>query len=456
MRTRRTAADQAATIPQHLDRSLPHSMHQAGRLGLRRNVSMHSTPSSRRSAAFANILWRNPDVRLPLLVLLAVSAGCVSSTTSDVTTGPTPAKCQLTLAPPPNIVATGGTAAVSITAQPECRWEVSTQANWISNLSPASGQGNGTVEFVAAENPVPTRREGELVINDNRVRVMQEATSCRFSIDPERRTLTADASTTSFTVETHEFCKWTARGTAEWITLTAGVDGAGNGTVAYRVTSNSGGTRTGSVTVGDRTHTVIQQNAGPEPSPTPPAPPTPPPPCTYTIAPTSQAVGAAGGPGGPVTVTTASHCAWTATSNASWMRITSGATGSGNGSVGFAADFNGTGSPRSGTLTIAGRTFTVSQIDAAPEPCTYEISPSSADLPWEGGTGSFVVATPSHCSWSASNSLFWISFTGEYSGSGTRTVGFRVDGNPSSTPRSGTIEVPAAGRSFTVSQAAAP
>jgi Viral BACON domain len=389
-------------------------------------------------------------VWLPLLVLLAVSAGCDSSTTSEVTTGPTPAKCHLTLAPPSNIVATGGTAAVSITAQPECPWEVSTQANWISNVSPASGQGNGTVEFVAAENPVPSMREGELVINDNRVRVMQEAAPCLFSIDPEQRTLTADANTNSFTVETHEACKWTARSTAEWITLTAGVDGAGNGTVAYRVTSNGGSTRTGTVTVGNGTHTVIQQNAasGPSPSPAPPAPP-PPPPCTYAISPTSRNVGAAGGPGGTVTVTTAAHCLWTATSNASWLIITSGATGTGNGSVGFAADFNGTGSPRSGTLTIAGRTFTVSQIDAAPEPCTYAVNPSSASLSALGGTGSIVVSARSGCAWTASNNAWWITFTSGSSGNGNGRVDYLVLPNVG-TARSSSIAI--AEHSFSVSQ----
>jgi Viral BACON domain/Putative binding domain, N-terminal len=426
--------------------SLAHSMHQARRPRLRRNVSMHSTPWSRRSAALVKVLWQYRAVWL--VVLLALNASCESSTTSEVTTGPTPAKCQLTLAPLPNITATGGTVVVSITAQPECPWEVSTQANWISNLSPATGQGNGTLEFVAAENPVPTMREGELVINDNRVRVMQEAAECRFSIDPEQRTLTSDANATSFTVETHQSCKWTARSTAEWITLTAGVDGAGNGTVAYRVLSNGGGPRTGAVTVGDRTHTIIQQNAATGPSPTPPAPP-PLPACTYTISPTNQAIAAAGGPGSTITVTTAAHCGWTATSNVSWMTITSGATGTGNGSVSFTAQLNNSGAPRTGTLTIAGRAYTVSQIDAAPEPCTYEISPSSASLSALGGTGSIRVFARSGCAWTASNDVSWITFPSGRSGNGNGRVDFLVLPNPGSA-RSSSIAI--AEHSFPVSQ----
>jgi hypothetical protein len=61
-----------------------------------------------------------------------------------------------------------------------------------------------------------------------------------------------------------------------------------------------------------------------------------------------------------VNVTAGTGCAWTASSNAPWLTITSGATGTGNGPVGFSAAANAGGS-RTGTLTIAGQTFTVTQ-----------------------------------------------------------------------------------------------
>ena len=62
-------------------------------------------------------------------------------------------------------------------------------------------------------------------------------------------------------------------------------------------------------------------------------------------------------------VTTMAGCAWTAvsnTTNPTWLTITSGASGSGNGSVTFTVAAN-TGAQRMGTLTIAGQTFTVTQ-----------------------------------------------------------------------------------------------
>ena len=67
-----------------------------------------------------------------------------------------------------------------------------------------------------------------------------------------------------------------------------------------------------------------------------------------------------------IAVTAGSTCAWSATSNAAWLTVSAGATGTGNGSVSVAVAAN-TGAQRSGTMTIAGQTFTVTQA----APCTY-------------------------------------------------------------------------------------
>jgi hypothetical protein len=61
-----------------------------------------------------------------------------------------------------------------------------------------------------------------------------------------------------------------------------------------------------------------------------------------------------------VSVTTTSGCAWTASSRVSWITVTSGASGTGNGSVAFSVAAN-PGGTRDGTLSIGGQTFTVTQ-----------------------------------------------------------------------------------------------
>ena len=82
--------------------------------------------------------------------------------------------------------------------------------------------------------------------------------------------------------------------------------------------------------------------------------------CSFAISPTSASLGANGGTGS-VNVTTSAGCAWTATSNASWISITSGASGTGNGMVNYSVAANTGTTSRTGTLTIAGQTFTVMQ-----------------------------------------------------------------------------------------------
>ena len=62
-----------------------------------------------------------------------------------------------------------------------------------------------------------------------------------------------------------------------------------------------------------------------------------------------------------MSVSTTGGCGWTATSNATWLTVTSGASGSGNGTVTFAVAENQSGLERIGMLTIAGETFTVRQ-----------------------------------------------------------------------------------------------
>ena len=69
-------------------------------------------------------------------------------------------------------------------------------------------------------------------------------------------------------------------------------------------------------------------------------------------------------------MTTGTGCAWSATANVPWLSITAGASGTGNGTVQFSVAANTDPTPRAGTLTVAGQTFTVNQA-AASVSCSY-------------------------------------------------------------------------------------
>jgi Zn-dependent metalloprotease len=82
--------------------------------------------------------------------------------------------------------------------------------------------------------------------------------------------------------------------------------------------------------------------------------------CTFSLSPTSASYAATGGTGS-VSVTATAGCSWTAASNATFITVTAGASGTGNGTVSYSVANNTGTSSRTGTLTIAGQTFTVTQ-----------------------------------------------------------------------------------------------
>jgi len=386
------------------------------------------------------------------LFLFAAAGVCGCETSSTVTQAPNPVKCQVTLASPPMMDPGSGTGSLAITTQPECAWDVSTNVNWITALSPASGQGTATVSFRVAANEGTSTRDGMIVVNGEQARVSQRA-PCRYEIGPSSQNVGAGGGTSSINIQTSNDCSWTAASEESWITLTSSPSGNGNGTVSFTVAPNPGDTRTGAIAIANQRPAITQAAASA-------------PACNASISPTSQNVAAAGGAGTPITVSAAAGCPWTATSGASWIAINSGASGSGNGTVTFTVAAN-TGSARTGTLTIAGRAFTVSQGASStpsptppsppppsPEPpssCSYSISPRSRSEPATGASDHVDVSTTNSCGWTASSNVSWIAITSGAAGTGDGRVNYLVLPNIGGS-RTGTLTI--AGQTFTLTQAA--
>jgi len=144
-------------------------------------------------------------------------------------------------------------------------------------------------------------------------------------------------------------------------------------------------------------------------------------------------------------VKTTNTCAWTASSNASWITVTSGASGTGDGRIGYLVLPN-IGGSRSGTLTIADQTFTLTQ---AALTCSYSIAPSTLKVEAPAGSGSFAVTTSSACPWTASSNDSWVTVTAGASGTGNGTVTVTYTANTGK-DRKGTLTV--AGRTATIEQ----
>jgi hypothetical protein len=82
--------------------------------------------------------------------------------------------------------------------------------------------------------------------------------------------------------------------------------------------------------------------------------------CSSLSIPSGHHFAAMGGTGS-VSVTAANDCTWIADSNVHWITITGGSNGTGNGMVNYSVAANTTSSTRTGTITIGGQTFTVTQ-----------------------------------------------------------------------------------------------
>jgi hypothetical protein len=143
---------------------------------------------------------------------------------------------------------------------------------------------------------------------------------------------------------------------------------------------------------------------------------------------------------------------WTAVSHEDWITDVNpagGGTFPDSVEISFTVAENTLEDPRTGTLTIAGLTFTVEQEGTA---CSFSITPTGASFESWGGTGTVeITADPDSCIWEAASNDPWI--TGltldPANGEGSGTVEYTVEVNPG-VARAGTMTI--ALRTFTVDQ----
>ena len=336
------------------------------------------------------------------------------------------APCTYSIAPTSQALAAGGAAGTAtVSSASGCAWTAASNAGWISVTSGATGSGNGTVNYAATANTTASSRSGTLTIAGQTLTVTQAA--CSYTVSPTTQNIAAGGGASTGSVSTTSGCPWTATSSAAWLSITGGGSGSGNGTVNYSVGANTTtSSRTGTLTIAGRTLTVTQVA------------------CGFTVSPTTK-TGAPAGEAATATVSTASGCPWTATSNATWLSITTGGSGSGNGAVNYSVAANLTTSSRTGTLTIAGQTLTVTQ--AA---CSYTVSPTTLDINAAGVDANAAISTTSGCPWTATSNATWLSLTSGGSGSGNSTVNYSVAANTTTSSRNGTLTI--AGKTVTVTQ----
>ncbi|HQR35671.1 MAG TPA: BACON domain-containing carbohydrate-binding protein, partial [Blastocatellia bacterium] len=167
-------------------------------------------------------------------------------------------------------------------------------------------------------------------------------------------------------------------------------------------------------------------------------------PCTFSLSQSNQNFTAAGSSGSVALTASSSICAWTVQSNAAWI-TPAVFSGSGSTSIGYIVAAN-PGAQRSGTMTIGGQTFTVTQ-DAAS--CSYSVTPQTLNVAASAGGNNVTITTTAICAWTATSNAAWMVLNAS-SGTGSSIVGLTIAANPNVAPRIGTLTV--AGQTVTVTQ----
>ena len=373
---------------------------------------------------------------------LASTLGCGGD--GDSPTEPSPV-CSYTIAPANRAFGSdGGTAEVSVTTAQGCSWTTAGAPNWMTISGGGTGSGPGAVTYSVAANAATASRSATLTIAGQAHGVTQdgrEPAVCTYAISPETAAHNENAGTGSFAVTAPASCAWSAISDRSWLTVTAGAQGSGTGSVAYTVTRNvETAERSGRITVAGRVFTVRQSgDEGDAPV------------CTYSVSPVTFQPCM---PAGTLTasITTQASCTWTAQSDSPWLTLASSATGDGPAVISLRYSDNYD-APRSGIVMIRWPTPTAGQnIHVAQAGCTYAVSRSDITMTAAAGVATFDViqqsvpntcggATQDRCLWSAQADVPWITITSSMPRTGDNPVSFAVTANDGSAARVGRITV---------------
>ena len=251
---------------------------------------------------------------------------------------------------------------------------------------------------------------------------------CSYSLSASSLSFGVSGGPGSVNVTAASHCTWTAASDRGWMTITSGSSGTGNGVVSVSVTPNPNTTeRTGTLTIAGQSVAVREDGATP---------------CTLDISPATASF-AKDAATGTFTVTAPEQCPWTAATNAGWLTVTSGASGSGNGTVAYSVERNRELTSRTGGIAVGERTFTVTQgPDTPPAPlCEYSVTPVEfTPCMSVSYTMTATITTQQGCTWTAEPDAPWITVTAGQSGSGSGVVSFKVSDNWDA-PRQSVVKV---------------
>ncbi len=317
----------------------------------------------------------------------------------------------------------GGSGTLTVTTT--CSWVASSSVAWIGVVSPSATTGNGTAPFIVQPNPAGQERTGVLTAGLRSINVTQAAAPCNVVLAPSSASIGAGAENGSFSVIAPVGCPWSVTSNAAWVAATPSANAVNYSAAA----NNTPAQRTAVIGAGNAQFTLTQAASS----------------CPFNLSHQTATVPAARGNFSIAVSTTT--CEWSAVSNASWITLVSGSAGSGTGLITYSVADNPAGERRTGTITIAGREFTVIQQAA---PCQFVLIPPSLVVPASGGSGVIQVAGPQGCAWTLNSPVPWVSIVSWTTTATGGSVSYSAAANPGPGPRSGVLTI--AGQAFLMNQ----
>ena len=246
----------------------------------------------------------------------------------------------------------------------------STKDKWLHINEPSGGLPGSSITFTADANLGAAQRVGGMVIGLQTVTVTQAGANCAFGMTPAKQTFPVGGGPGVLNVQAN--CSWTASSNASWLSVSA--FGISDTTVAYSVAPN--------ICVSPRDGTITLQTSLANP-PTLAV--------TQDGSPANISLSAYSATAGPaasndrITVTTGLACPWSASSDVSWISITVGSSGTGNGGISYHLLEN-TSAQRTGSIRVGALTYTITQLAPAPPPVVLSAVANAANYGTDAGS----------------------------------------------------------------------
>jgi hypothetical protein len=151
-------------------------------------------------------------------------------------------------------------------------------------------------------------------------RITETTPSCTYTVSPDSYLFYPAGGSLNLSVVSPSGCAWAPTPSDSWITVASGT-GPGVAALTISAAANPGAARSGSITAGTSAVAIAQAAMG----------------CTYAVSSSSPKVFPQAGGTASIDVVTQPGCGWNVTDVMLWLSVTSGASGSGNGTVSIQA-----------------------------------------------------------------------------------------------------------------------